>query len=427
MRRSAFLQSVDYPAATRDSNERLNAVLVDLDEFIGCVRLDNNTIKSHTHTPAILGFSVEWVQNHVWPDAPSPGPAQLNRLEKEICKSMAQKSRTAKGAEICFLVESAVAAANAENWFMVFNTLTVKDGEYDAVFGNKDAWRDYIRKADRLFAQAAYGSIRAAKGKRYHDYLAVVEAGSTTGRLHIHVLHLFSHLPPGFDDPNTGLAVPYRREIAALKGLWPHGNSAPIAVRYNITDAYGLAGWRWPFDRKTQKGLKANAPLAVARYVAKYVTKSTNSNSGGYAWRVKKSQTLGRMILERLVQETTTTTLTTISSNPLLTLRLGRKKVPGSLLRMLSLREIQNRSSMIDLFTLGMDAEPQPSLLQRSRALTHGNANPKWQNSGTTVPEHTRTKDISDALRELSALEQKYNGLYYEASSTTPRAIETRP
>jgi len=226
------------------------------------------------------------------------------------------------------------------DWFYVFNTLTVRPGSEQEVFGPASkSWQNYIVRCDRLFGQAAHGSIRKAfkarrSGQEFHTYIAVVERGSLHGRLHIHVLHIFKTIPKYFYDPNRGLRLPRKREIDVMKSLWDFGNSSPIAVRFHADDAYARKGWRWPIDTKKaslleQKPLKVSCPEQVVYYVAKYINKnylfdqsyiighysdvSTSPKGGSQKcpirikiqkmWRTRVSRNLARQPLAQIVRK----------------------------------------------------------------------------------------------------------------------------
>jgi len=170
-----------------------------------------------------------------------------------------------------------------KDWFFLFNTLTVRPGAEDLVFGaGAKAWSEYVVGLDRYFGRAAYGSVRKAiearaKGQEYHLYMAVVEHGSVTGRLHIHVVHIFKKLPKDFSDPNLGKAIPFHREINFMRKFWKYGDVvSPIAVRFNPNDAYGKMGWKWPLKKDKKTPLQIRDSHAIIRYLAKYLNKSYN-------------------------------------------------------------------------------------------------------------------------------------------------------
>ena len=168
--------------------------------------------------------------------------------------------------------------ATEKGWYIIFNTLTINDENYEQVFkrGSKH-WRNYIQN----FA-------RSIKGK--HKYFACTELGEKHGRKHIHVLHFCETIPTKWKDPNEGRYKPDKREIKRIKQLWNYGRSAPIAVRTNPQDPYGNIGWRWPCKPNGQT-LEASSIYQVGAYVAKYVTKAYTKEKN--QWRTKASRNFG--------------------------------------------------------------------------------------------------------------------------------------
>ena len=133
---------------------------------------------------------------------------------------------------------------------MVFDTLTWRDPPSHLQGDIQIAWTHYLKRIRRRIGAAVYGSERKAQRQRTTDYVhyqCVVEHGSQTGRLHMHVVWFFRDLPSSWkQDPNTGLRVPRRREIEGMKEEWHEGFSVPIAVRTGPRDVWSDLGWRWP-------------------------------------------------------------------------------------------------------------------------------------------------------------------------------------
>ena len=77
------------------------------------------------------------------------------------------------------------------------------------------------------------------------------------------------------------------------------GFSNPIAVRNDAHDAFSRLGWSWPLDKSGQPR-KPSAPLALARYLSKYMSKETG------VCRCRMSQNYG---LKGLMSEFETMTL----------------------------------------------------------------------------------------------------------------------
>lgn len=206
-----------------------------------------------------------------------------------------------------------------KDWYLVFNSLTVRSGSEAAVFSAESGvWKDYIQKCDRIFGINSYGSWRSAlsaraEGKEFHTYFAVVERGSLRGRLHIHVLHIFKDLPSNFSDPNRGSRVPYRRQIEAMRSLWDYGFSAPVAVRFSSCDAYSRKGWLWPVKAELgiMQPLKVSSPGAIISYIGKYLTKAYSLEASLWRsdqkkmWRSRLSRNLGVSQVRRCVEKMT--------------------------------------------------------------------------------------------------------------------------
>lgn len=230
-----------------------------------------------------------------------------------LYKQLELKSKHGRKAEA--LARLSLEMQTRKDWYAVFNTLTVESASLDYVFKpGSGAWHNYIVSIDRLFGINSHGSWRKAlterkKGNEFHTYFAVVERGSKTGRLHIHVLHLFKDMPKTFSDPNTALTVPYRREIFKLKPYWSYGKSSPIAVRFGPGDAFAKSGWRWPTAKDRINPLKLSTHGAMVNYIAKYVSKSyIEENKSCQTIRIPKmfrircSRNLGKTVVNQLVQ-----------------------------------------------------------------------------------------------------------------------------
>lgn len=247
--------------------------------------------------------------------------------------------------------------------YVVFNTLTIK-GEYEQkVFGpGSYAWQQYLAK----FHWQLYGTTKRPETSSYG---AVVEKGTETGRLHIHVVHVVDQCPG--DDPNKGSVRPTKREIESLKGCWAYGYSAPIAVRTDPRDAYAQAGWLWPVAR-TKGG--DFAPVkgsinAIASYIGKYVAKAYNANKqeGIKTWRTRMSRNLGMMPIREAIREMQDHHLLEILNTELPTLKAHLRRVPGGRLKLEAAREILRRNPSHVQKITGL--EPEPSVIERVRNL----------------------------------------------------------
>lgn len=425
-RRRSWLYNKDLLSPS--SEKRFQNVSIDLKEFISIGRLDSNAFIADTYIPAIIRMPVKRAQDYVFPDAPEIGPAAMTTFDKEIAHHMSEKGRKARSARHSFDLMAEIAYRTHHGWFILFNTLTVNPESYTQVFSREGtSWKSYIERMDAIFAQASFGSVRNAKGQDYHSYFAVVEEGGQFGRLHIHVLHLFSHLPLNWSDPNIGRNIPDRREISAVRGLWPHGFSSPIAVRYSPSDAFGRSHWRWPIDRRTQQGLLAKSPLATAGYMTKYVTKSyVSPKRRTYLWRVRKSRLLGRQILKEILSPLSIKTLMIISTQQTFRPRINNGEIPPSLLRQEALLRLQDLSSSISLSELIIDASPQQSLLQRSRALIQTKQPSSSPSITSIVTPAFPSEDISEAHEQLRLSILSVERQFYKPSAKLSKSVTVR-
>ena len=193
--------------------------------------------------------------------------------------------------------------AHKRGHYMVMNTLTVAPEHEDKVFAKGSMlYREYIRSVHRAVGKARGMNKRESdKDRDMHRYCAVVERGSKTGRLHIHVLHTMKNLPPGSSDPNPHIPgwQPRRRMIEAMRKYWKWGMTAPKALRYGWDDAFSRNGWRWPLETDKRTGLtrplKHGTIGQIVGYISKYIQKSERT---GDRWRTRMSRNYGVEIIQ---------------------------------------------------------------------------------------------------------------------------------
>lgn len=346
-----------------------------VDKLHDFARLDINEFKPDTRVndyfiPKELNMPVKDVLDEVFDGLAPPSSAVLSDSEQALVEVMTDKGRKARAGLFSWLMKAEVAYRTHQGWFLVFDTLTVDDDHYNEVFDPASrVFESYIGKVRSMAAAAAFGSVRKAKGEDYYSYFAVVEAGGTTGRLHIHVLHFLKAVPEELTCPNIGRVVPDKRELLYFKTLWEAGFSVPIAVRYSLNDAWAKIGFRWPIDQATGKGLKANPPAAVAGYVSKYISKSYASEERSeFKWRVRKSRALGLSPLRMVMTDLRNQTIKDLMSYEG-TLKMFGATIPPQLVRQMAMREFQDRQSLISLFEIAKDVNSRPSLLQQWRDL----------------------------------------------------------
>lgn len=401
-------------------------LITDLETFTA--RLDRDEIKTHTPWGAsILRAPTKAVLAWVFQGLPQPTKAQHDDLTAAIVEQMNEAGRQARAAyqRACCAYE--VAYRTHQNWFMIFNTLTVAPGSYYKVFSKKSrAFRDYIRKIDRSIEKVCGNS------EPYHTYFAVVEEGAQHGRLHIHVVHFCKKLPAGSQDPNTGKDIPTRRELNTFKTHWPHGFSSPIMVRYAPNDAYGLSGYRWPFDLKTNAPLKVRSQHRLANYLTKYITKSYHSpKREKLLWRIRKTQKLGNALLAELLSTSTPSHLLAIASCTSLNIKLNHQLIPPHLLRQMAIRAYLAHPSSdnhnITLMQRAASLKPLPSLLQYSHASTAATKTSNQQNITALSANAAHSEDTyNKAWAALSSAAHTINNKYFRESTNAYGTTSTK-
>jgi len=309
----------------------------------------------------------------------------------------------------------------AAGWYIVFNTLTVADWAYNDVFAKgSNAWRFYVQEVDRAIGTALYGTTRAAheakKENPFHSYFGVVERGGMHGRLHIHVIHCMREIPGAWKlDPNQRKGPPINRQIYKMKKMWKFGHSKPYACRFSDNDSFGKLGWCWPADKLTKKPIVGKPPIAIARYMSKYLVKSYSHSRGGDTWRTRISNGFGltrmRATLETIDRETLWKFL---NENPT-RISVNGLSLPFPRLRLESLRSLlkvnrngipENVASLSKLRTIRKSltaVSPQPPIGERLQSLTRKMTAYSWPNTITLDPQlmsGTGGSDVGEIFRQ---------------------------
>jgi len=403
-----------------------SAALARLTDLKSGLRLDSTELNSHTLGQPELRLPVKDILAAIFTGLPMPGKAQHSPLEQALIDNMNTAGRQARCASHEARLAWEIAYRASQGWFMLFNTLTVAPGEYYKVFHpESDAFQKYIRQIDNLCAKAAYGSTRNAKGKEYHTYCAVIEEGAKHGRLHIHVLHLFSHLPAEAQDPNKALRVPYRRELNVFKARWLHGFTSPIMVRYSPQDAYGKKGYRWPYDNRTQQSYLIKSPLHIAGYMSKYITKTyTSKKRTENLWRIRRTRNLGQTIPQELLSTLTPSQLLAVASCNSLNTKINNRKIPRAILQQEALRQYNQRRNhhssknpIPSLAEMGEHIVRTPSPLHSLRGSTRTTITNSLQRHTHTLTQAIKdTDEFDNAWRALKASAYALNQKYFRKS-----------
>src|SRR5205807_1195807 len=108
---------------------------------------------------------------------------------------------------------NAMRQAQADGWFIVFDTLTLADDRLEAFYDNPNALRDYFRDIHRIVFDAEGRKDKDSKADCY-KYFWVPEYGTANGRLHFHSVHFMRTLPTG------SFFFSSRRRHTRLQGDW---------------------------------------------------------------------------------------------------------------------------------------------------------------------------------------------------------------
>ena len=338
--------------------------------------------------------------------AMSKSKTQTGTLKSALVTVLNRKMVQARKQEMIDRLRNELVARARQGWFVVFNTLTVRSDHLDKVFARgSNEWRKYIQRVQYALDMEddrKRGSD-SSPSRSNHHYLGVVERGSSTGRLHIHVVHVIKDLPAHCVDPNYGSTRPTKRIIDRWRLFWPYGHSMPIAVRFHNYDAYGRLGWQWPVDNtKEALPIVAKPPQALAQYVGKYINKAYAEEKGGEAeWRTRISRGLGLNLYKQLAKKLRTNQLRKMVEEVWTAklLKINGRKIMLNQAKMLMAKEWQSRlwdknRKIMWKFLRGL--RPIENIVKQLLALTpkEPKQNCKKQNYGITGIMSLKSLDI---------------------------------
>ncbi len=281
--------------------------------------------------------------------------SKLTDVERIYLNKLELNAQKAKKQEHVWRINIALEIALKNNWYIIFNTLTVNPERRNYVFQrNSKAFAEYIKLFDKIST------------KENHQYYGVVEYGSSTGREHYHTLHMLKEIPETWKkDPNLASIHATKREIDQVKSLWKYGYSSPIAVRTDITDAWAQLGFRWPVTLLNGQIVanKSGSASKLANYVSKYITKSQLQKEYKQC-KPKIRQQLGMQIINQSLQKMTVSQLNLmLELSRMKVLTIHYKMIPSQLLISATHRYVvkllQKDNKHIQLMSL----TPRPSLM----------------------------------------------------------------
>lgn len=269
--------------------------------------------------------------------------------------------------------------------YMIFNTLTVSDKYYKEVFEQKSKhWDNYLKHWDRKTLN--------------HRYVAVVERGEKTHRLHIHVLHLFSDAKKGImRDPNQGQYIPKYREITEIKKFWNCGTSSPMMVRISPNDRYGKEGYVWPQVKQNGKWqpYQSKPPIALARYMSKYLLKAYEVEKN--KWRTRMTRGFGLKEIKTIINNLPIRMIKKLMYEPTIIRTYTKTMIPN---RLIAKEATRAYVRIIMKKTMGkqivMMMQKKPSFSEQLRDSMKGkDAHSSWNTIHTKIM-NMRLTDISN-------------------------------
>lgn len=296
----------------------------------------------------------------------------LTELQKTMLETLEESSIKARKHQIMWRLKLQLNESIYQQWFVIFNTLTVSTENYKTVWEKKSkVFKEYLYQFDKITC------------KENHIYFAVTESGAINNREHIHIIHILKTIPNSWkSDPNKGHLIPYRRIIEKTRTLWKYGYSSPIAVRFNAADAWSQINWAWPVVKKEDKYIPIDSGNGdrLASYVAKYLTKTLEKKESKQ-WKLRMTQRLGLSIINQSMKQLTIRqlrNLLTIQKMNLLTIQ--EQKIPPQILKTAIHRQLNLQLRNDNNSTQLMNLTAQPSIMKRLQNLTQETNQYNWQN-----------------------------------------------
>jgi hypothetical protein len=340
-------------------------------------------IRTRKEFDSEFGTMEEHVAKHFGPR----GEPWYTPEEKRLMRIMKDKLYRIRKDNLIKRVEYEMQIADNYNEYVIFDTLTVKDEYMKEVFEVKSKqWDSYIKRYKRNCTN--------------HRYFAAVERGEKTGRLHIHVLHIFSTTSFDMSCPNKfRTVIKDNREINSLK-FWKYGWSKPIAVRFSPNDRFGKEGHIWPEKLEGKKivPIEAKPGLALARYVAKYINKGLIE--GEWKWRTRMSRNFGNQILKMMMEKISSENLMLVINHSKTIKKMMKKSVTysHSQMRKQAVKTYLRRMKLVNngrnLLNVWSRMEYRQTLLDMYRTLIQTKEIPNPENCGILTPSSFVQEDI---------------------------------
>ncbi len=325
---------------------------------------------------------------------------RTTELQKIYLKNLEKTATVARIATLNWRLQMALKEAIYNNHYIIFNTLTVANENYNQVWDTKSqCFTNYIKQINKV-----------ALGKENHEYFAVVEAGGKTNRNHYHVIHILKQINEETKQcPNYGKIYPTNRVINSFRKYWAYGFSSPLAVRTSYTDAWQKIGYRWSVDA-FHKPLPAGSAKKVANYISKYITKSMSIKEHK-KWRTRPSHNLGMTIINQSILQLNHKQLSQIIQiAKMQVLVIYQSLIPSSLLLTVAHRQILRKLKSDKQNKKLMTLEAQPSIMQRLKISTMPTQMCNLQKIGSIPTQKSNTSVIFEIQTIINNNLIKYLG-----------------
>lgn len=316
----------------------------------------------------------------------------LTEMQGNMVKQIKDEGQASWTRNKSWRLECAIKEAIHSGWYIIFDTLTVREIDGGVFTTGSKIWGNYIRQLRRQIGIELYGSKKEADKKQdYHKYCTVTEEGGKNGRLHLHTIHLCKEIPETWKaDPNMGRRIPNKRLVGGMMKYWEHGFSFPIAIRTGEFDAWGRLGWVWPVEGENNELIPITESGAMAGYLAKYLNKGTTT------WRTKMTRKLGTTLITETVNRLNKTQMETLLKTEK-QIKIRGKAIPMKMLKNESAKRLiglKRKRSISKAWKEMSDVEPQQTLIVQVKTLTQRRHVHSSQNIGSTRTKKSKDSDI---------------------------------
>lgn len=222
-----------------------------------------DTLHKNTYEPTAAAKYFRVPQEcFIRPSEPADHNSKRARnLVETVADQLGAAAIKGRARELITRTAIALHMAELKGHVAMFVTLTVSDDHY-ADF--KDHGGKYWNRHRTYLKQVMGGTL---------DFISVQEPGGQTGRQHIHAIIIAEHLPlHSQKDPKGGYPKSNNRELTPPV-TWKYGFESWIPIRYHQADNWARK-YRHSWPNKNGQPIPTSQPIAIGRYISKYLSKS---------------------------------------------------------------------------------------------------------------------------------------------------------